>query len=82
MEIFAYIDYLKYQKFSKRKTENQLNETDETYYIAGELVNNEHDKIFRKILEDKKEVGKFINKALNLEVPITSYYILGEKSGN
>lgn len=27
-------------------------------------VNNEHDKIFRKILDDKKEATKFINKTL------------------
>jgi len=71
VETFTYKDYLKYQKFSKRKTENQLNETSETYHILGKQINNEHDKIFRKILEDKKEVEKFINKALNLEVPIT-----------
>lgn len=74
MEIFTYKDYLKYQKFLKEKVnpkiENELHEDNEIYNISNKAVNNEHDKIFRRILDDKKEVAKFINKTLKLRVPI------------
>ena len=33
-------------------------------------INNEHDKIFRKILSNKQEAANFINKTLNLKKPI------------
>ena len=33
-------------------------------------INNEHDKIFRKILDNKQEAANFINKTLKLNKPI------------
>ena len=33
-------------------------------------INNEHDKIFRKILSNKQEAANFINKTLKLKKPI------------
>ena len=45
----------------------QLNEPLETYVYETE---NEHDKIFKDILNDKEEARKFINKFLELEIPI------------
>ena len=33
-------------------------------------INNEHDKIFRKILDNKQEAANFINKTLKLKKPI------------
>ena len=35
-------------------------------------INNSHDKIFRKILDDKKEVSRLINKVLDVDDGITS----------
>lgn len=39
------------------------------------IVNNEHDKIFRKILDIKAEAADFINNSLNLENKITEEQI-------
>ena len=46
-------------------------EEGENYYLEGSknketYINNQHDKIFRKILSVKSEAAKFINKTLNL----------------
>lgn len=74
MEIFTYKDHLNYKRFleekANQKAENELHEDNEIYNISNKAVNNEHDKIFRRILDDKKEVAKFINKTLKLRVPI------------
>lgn len=73
MEIFTYKDYLKYQGFLARqeeKTKDKLRETEEIYNIYDGKINHEHDKIFRRILADKREVVNFINKALKLKIPI------------
>lgn len=74
MEIFTYQDYLKYQEFlndSKKNKLCKLEEESEEYIVENEVINNEHDKIFRSILDNKREAVKFINKALKLEIPIT-----------
>lgn len=73
MEIFTYQDYLSYQKFlkMKQKAENKLQEDNETYILTSKKVNHEHDKIFRRILDDRKEVARFINKTLKLKESIT-----------
>ena len=54
---------------------NVIKENSEDYVYEKEfnnlVVNNDHDKIFRKILDDKEEAIKFINKTLKLENKIT-----------
>lgn len=78
IQIFNYQDYLKYQYFLKvQNTIENVNgefcvcEEEETYHfesrIISGVVHNEHDKIFRKILDNKKEAVTFINKALKLQ---------------
>ena len=56
---FTYETYLKYQELI-------LKEENEIYRYKK--VNNEHDKIFRTILDDKKEAVSLINKALNIKL--------------
>ena len=48
-------------------------EKSSTYHLESsnnvlnkQYINNEHDKIFRKILDNKKEAVYFLNKTLNL----------------
>ena len=67
--IFTYYDYLKYKLFKKmQKAKNTtLHEQKEKYTRLEQQenkVNNEHDKVFRKILSDKIEVTKFLNEQL------------------
>ena len=69
IEVYTYKDYEKYEehKIDYDKI-NMLCEDEEPYYIEGQgQVQNEHDKIFRKILDDKQEASKFINKTLKLK---------------
>ncbi len=66
---FTYYDYLKYKLFKKmQKAKNTtLHEQKEKYTRLEQQenkVNNEHDKVFRKILSDKIEVTKFWNEQL------------------
>lgn len=46
---------------------DKVSENNEEYYAQTSKVYQEHDKIFRKILEDKNEAVKFLNKVLKLE---------------
>ena len=60
------------KKESKEQlNEDYINETEETYKIEQSKINNEHDKIFRKILDDKKVAVNFLNDVLKLEEKIT-----------
>ena len=66
---FTYYDYLKYKFFEKMKKAKNitLHEQEEKYEKLNnkeKRVNNEHDKVFRKILLDKIEVTKFLNEQL------------------
>ena len=66
---FTYYNYLKYKLFEKmQKAKNTtLHEQKEKYEMLEQQenrVNNEHDKVFRKILSDKIEVTKFLNEQL------------------
>ena len=66
---FTYYDYLKYKLFEKmQKAKNTtLHEQKEKYERLEHQenrINNEHDKVFRKILSDKIEVTKFLNEQL------------------
>ena len=57
MEIFTYYDYIKYKPKISNKI-NILEDNSEKYYLYKK-INNEHDKIFRKILTNKKELILF-----------------------
>ena len=70
---FTYYDYLKYKLFEKmQKAKNTtLHEQKEKYERLEQQenrVNNEHDKVFRKILSDKIEVTKFLNEQLKINL--------------
>ena len=70
---FTYYDYLKYKLFEKmQKAKNTtLHEQKEKYKRLEQQenrVNNEHDKVFRKILSDKIEVTKFLNEQLKINL--------------
>ena len=70
---FTYCDYLKYKLFEKmQKAKNTtLHEQKEKYERLEQQenrVNNEHDKVFRKILSDKIEVAKFLNEQLKINL--------------
>ena len=70
---FTYYDYLKYKLFEKmQKAKNTtLHEQKEKYKRLEKQenrVNNEHDKVFRKILSDKIEVTKFLNEQLKINL--------------
>lgn len=70
---FTYEDFLKYQsifhpedKLEKNNKFFMVKEDEEKYEYKK--VNNEHDKVFRTILDDKKEAVTFINKTLELNL--------------
>ena len=70
---FTYYDYLKYKLFEKmQKAKNTtLQEQEEKYKRLEQQenrVNNEHNKVFRKILSDKIEVTKFLNEQLKINL--------------
>lgn len=57
--------YMTYENNIKKNIEVEESMESYTYDIE-----NEHDKIFKDILNDKEEARKFINKYLKLEIPI------------
>lgn len=67
IEIFTYKEYIRYKKFIGEKI-NGVQEENIKYQIKDTKINNEHDKIFRKILDNKQEATYFINKTLHLEI--------------
>ena len=73
VKVFSYEDYLKYQDFinkrEKKKTD-KLEETNEVYILGKEenKINNQDDKICRKMLDIKIEAREFINKVLNINL--------------
>lgn len=66
---FTYIEFLKYQEYIENINyfKNVLKEDSTIYQYNKGIIFHKHDKIFRQVLEDKKEVVSFINKTLNLE---------------
>ena len=60
MIIYTLKDYLKIYKLIKINT-YKLREDEEKYITQEKSNHNKHDKIFRDILNDKKEVTKIIN---------------------
>lgn len=76
IEIFTFKDYKKVIKILKKynkyieqeeNTEDNVSDNDADYVIS-EKVNNSHDKIFRSILDRKKDACYIINKALNFKI--------------
>ena len=66
---FTYKDYIYFKTiFQQNKYDKSLMLCDvgENYNYKKE-INNPHDKIFKDVLDDKKEVVTFINERLNLE---------------
>ena len=62
---------MKYKEIIEKETISGVEEEKAPYYLEGSQdneihINNEHDKIFRKMLGVKSEAAKFINKTLNL----------------
>ena len=75
---FTYQDYLYYKAiFQKNKYDKipMLCDVKENYHYKKE-VKNPHDKIFKDVLDDKKEVVTFLNRMLKLE---QTQYALQEK---
>lgn len=67
IEIFTYKEHLLYEKFINEKVD-ELKEESTKYELINQKVHNKHDKIFRKILDNKQEAANFINKTLKLEI--------------
>lgn len=76
--MFTYKDYIQYQNFLNGSIKD-VKEEEETYLLKKNKlknrINNEHDKIFRKILNVKFEAADFINETLNLKNKITENQI-------
>jgi predicted transposase/invertase (TIGR01784 family) len=68
IEIFTIKEYMLYKKKYETKDiqDIQLNDQEEEY----QYINNSHDKIFRKSLENKKDAIRVINSFLKLESQI------------
>ena len=69
MKKFTYMHYLKYYQYVENINyfKNVLREDSEKYKYDKGIIYHKHDKIFREILEDKKEVVSVINKMLEIE---------------
>jgi len=69
MRKFTYLHYIKYQTYMNNINyfKNVLQEDSEQYKYNKKLIYHKHDKIFREILEDKREIVTLINKILKLE---------------
>lgn len=67
IEIFTYKERLLYESFINERVYG-LQEDPAIYKRINNKLHNEHDKIFRKILDNKQEAVNFINKTLKLEI--------------
>ena len=65
MKQFNYQDYLIYQELKKREVKG-LAEESTPYKLEMIRVNKPHDKIFKDVLDDKKEVVIFLKQAIEL----------------
>ena len=69
LKSFTYADYQYYKPFfqgAEKSFYYGLSDVKEDYQYS-QKINHSHDKIFKEILEDKKEVIKFLNEVLQLE---------------
>ena len=68
MQAFTFFDYLYYNEFfDKLESVLVLNEDTEEYIYQNNKIQYPHDKLFKKVLDNKKEIVYFLNKELNLE---------------
>lgn len=69
MVIFTIVDYWRYN--SKDSVKNMIKDTEEAYQLADnkpkEKTHQYHDKIFKEILDNKKELANFMKKYLKCE---------------
>ena len=65
MKLFTYQDYLIYEEL--RKTTLKVAEPEGSYDYGQLEINKYHDKIFKELFSNKKEVTIFLNKYLNLQ---------------
>lgn len=78
MKRFTYYDYIEYKRIENiifKKTMGLREEAEEYKYIknsknGSKEINNKHDKIFRMGLDNSKEVAKFINEKMDLELKL------------
>ena len=72
--VFGYEDYMKWSKILYGNIETiKLNDNSEKYKL--ELVNNAHDKIFRKLLDEKQNAIEVINKTIEFNQILSEKYI-------
>ena len=62
-EVFTYQQYLECEK-----EEMSIGDNIGNYKVIGGARDNKHDKIFKSILQDKKELAKFLKKYMRHEV--------------
>lgn len=69
MKVFTYAEFIKYRQYANysKGFEHGLREEGEEYHYEQNTIYHQHDKIFREVLEDKREVASLINKVLKLE---------------
>lgn len=69
MKVFTYAEFIRYRQYAKyiKGFEHGLREEGEEYHYEQNTIYHQHDKIFREVLEDKREVASLINKVLKLE---------------
>ncbi len=65
MKLFTYQDYLIYEEL--HGTILKIAESAENYDYGQLEINKYHDKIFKELFSNKKEVSIFLNKYLNLQ---------------
>ena len=67
MKEFNYQDYLKYQKLKAKENNSlyELREPEEKYH-----VHQPHDKIFKTVLNEKREMVELINRVLELKTKL------------
>ena len=77
LQILTYRDYLLYKEIIEEGSELVCNEDEQLYYLDDEVnekiqINNKHDKCFRDILSDKREISNFLKDFINPESTIKS----------
>ena len=65
MKEFNYQDYLQYQKLKAQEKVFELREPEEKYH-----VHQPHDKIFKTVLNEKREMVELINRVLELKTKL------------
>ena len=70
------INYLKNLSYNWLKEESKKYDVEE-----NKTIDNKHDKLFKDLFSDKEEAVKFINKYLELEIPLKAEEIEVYKNG-